>query len=170
MFNNKINVRGTFLFIIILACFGCTEEMTESHRKYIHQCVNNSSEMLFVDLEFMGFQKPIDSIEVRRYFKDEKYRDSFYIKLFQCGNAYNNGINTKSAYIKQLPLDFIYNFMIPEQKPYQLKNIKLKVYTEEKKGASFSDCSIGHYEIDGNIFEDERKLIFHNREDKTLLD
>jgi hypothetical protein len=126
--------------------------------------------MLYVDLHFIGFPIQIDSIEVRRYTNEEVYKDSFYLKLFQAGAGSFDGINTKTAHIRQLYLGYIYNFMIPGQNTYQLKNIKLKVYKEEKTNSSSLECNIGSYEIDGKTFDDEKILKFINREDKKLND
>lgn len=103
---------------------------------------------------FRGFgNSEFDSVLVKEY-NDKLFVDSFRIFVWPAEDSYDRTEKERSATIfRTMNINNRYEFLVSGQKPYELKNMKMILWSQETENSNGYGCEMGDFTLDGVEFK-----------------
>ena len=153
----------TLIFIMTTILFTLTNCGRRWSDKEINdfdcKCRKNDTFQLGI-VYFNGFDNTeFDSIQIKE-FKNNILIDSF--KIFV--EPAKNGMQKRSATIQRtMHTNYKYEFIINKEKPYELSNMEMIMWSEWTNDSENYGCEMGNYTLDGLTFKEQGNLNINKR-------
>lgn len=144
------------------SCF--SNSWTEKQRKEFEIKCALTDTFYNISFQFKGFgNNEFDSILVKE-FKEKVLLDSFNV-FVRPGKSLSDKEGKKRSAIIERTMNtmYTYYFMIPKQKPYEFKNMKMIMWPQYTMTSEGWGCVMGSYTIDGKRFENNENPVFIKR-------
>lgn len=142
-----------FVFLIGSSC-NQHHSWTEKERKDFECNCAKTATFNNLSLVFSGFESnEFDSVLVKEY-NNMILLDSFKFFVFPSQDPLEKENKTRSGTISRtMNVKYTYQFIIPGQKPYELANMKMVVWSQWTMNSEGYGCVMGDFSLDGVKFE-----------------
>ena len=143
------------LFFLQTSCSNSNyEHWTEERIKNFQKICSETDTFNNIVILFRGFDNSeFDSVLMKEY-NDTLLVDSFRIFVWPAESPYDKREKKRwTAIERTMNINNRYEFIVSGQKPYELKNMKMVIWSQDTENSNGYGCEMGDFTLDGVEFK-----------------
>ncbi len=154
----KLTVLLTISFLTVLTnCSNSNtnyDHWTEEEMKNLKKKCSETDSFNDMIVLFHGFENSeFDSVLIKEY-KDTLLLGSFRVFVWPAESPDDKRDKDRSATIdRTMNINYRYEFVVPGQRPYELKDMKMVIWSQETENSDGYGCVMGDFTLDDVVFE-----------------